>query len=48
MKTYCGMFYSKTTKQHVFDYFNTLKEVEIYLNDFSDLELLSLQRIFKI
>lgn len=48
MKTYCWMFYSKQTQKHVFEYFNTLEEVQNFINDYTDFELLSLQRIFKI
>lgn len=48
MKTYCWMFYSHQTQQHMFEYFNTLKEVQNFMNDYVDLELLSLQRIFKV
>lgn len=48
MKTYCWMFYSRQKQQHMFEYFNTLEEVQNFINDYSDLELLSLQRIFKI
>ena len=48
MKTYCWMFYSMNSQKHVFEYFNTLEEVQDFMDYSPDLELLSLQRIFKI
>lgn len=48
MKTYCWMFFDKEAKAHFFQYFDSILEIDSYLNAHQEVELLNLQRIFKV
>ena len=46
LKTYCCLYYNEIKSEHIYEYFNELKELVNYEGEHPELRLVSVQRLW--